>query len=84
MDHKTKQELNALSKEVFGTASKWKKLIDNGFVHVEQGQREVVVPDLETRSFKKKTYATSTPVLVRYTVETVRAMMENVLKDRTE
>ncbi len=31
IDKKTRLELNALSKECFGTASKWQKLVDKGY-----------------------------------------------------
>lgn len=34
VDRQTRDELNALSKEVFGASSRWQKLIDKGYAEV--------------------------------------------------
>lgn len=39
-----REELKALSKEVFGNESKWKKLLERGYYHEETEEKEETVP----------------------------------------
>lgn len=44
MDYKTKQELNALSKEVFGVSSRWEKLVTKGYTELVTEEVEETIP----------------------------------------
>lgn len=44
MDHKTKEELKALSKEVFGASSRWEKLVKKGYSEVLTEEVTEMVP----------------------------------------
>jgi len=44
VDYKTRQELNALSKEVFGSSSKWQKLVTKGYSELITEEVEEYVP----------------------------------------
>lgn len=89
IDRKTKEELNALSKSVFGTTSKWRKMMELGVSEiVQEDTKKLVVKD------GKEEYETiKTPVmhkdqlvvnrLKRYTIDEVREFMLMV-KDRQE
>lgn len=41
---KDREELNALSKDVFGTSSRWQKLVDKGYLELLQEEKEEEVP----------------------------------------
>ena len=86
----TINELNALSKTVFGSSSKWRKM-------VEKGVRELVQEDskrLTIKDGKEATETVKTTVLYkdhiplntlnRYTVESVRKFMLTVLDRRAQ
>ena len=80
MDRNTREELNALSKEVFGTSSKWKKLIEVGHSDVMERDREVMIPT--KKGLEKKVFKDKKSVTKRYTLEEVRKIMAEVLEER--
>lgn len=84
MNRKTKQELNALSKEVFGTASKWQKLIEKGFIWPHEKVEEKVIPNTKTGVLEKKQFKHTEYVHIRHTEDTVRELMNNVKKQNDE
>lgn len=88
-------ELNALSKEVFGTTSKWKKMIEKGVPELMQEDTK----KLTIKDGKQETETVKTPVLYtgpsgeaelhqhalkRYTVDEVREFMLMVLDRRQQ
>ncbi len=75
-----REELNALSKECFGTTSRWQKIVNNGVAEPMERKREVMVPSCG--GFAKKTFTDRKSVVRRYSVEEVKALMEDILKDR--
>lgn len=81
MDRKTREEMNALSLEVFGTSSKWQKLMTNGVDEPFERDREVMIPTANG-GLKKKTFTDRKYVKRRYTLEEVRTLMEGVVKQR--
>ncbi len=81
MDRKTREELNEMSKKVFGTASKWQKLVNDGVKDTYERDREVMVP-AANGSLLKKTFTDRKYVLKRYSVEEVRKLMQDVLDER--
>lgn len=78
MDHKTAQEFKKLSKEAFGTTSRWQKLVNKGVQEPMQREREVVVPDrrggVTTKIFVEKKL-----VIKRYSLEEVKKLMEDII-----
>lgn len=81
MDSKTKQELNELSKQVFGKSSRWQKWVNKGIPEPFQKDRQVLIPN-RNGTFTTKTFTDTKYVLKHYTVEEVRKFMEDVLSDR--
>ena len=81
MDYKTRQELNQLSKQVFGTSSKWQKLVNDGFPEAYGRDREVMIPRANGE-FVKKIFTEKKSIIKRYTVDEVRKLMEDVLESR--
>lgn len=47
LSHKDREEMNALSKEVFGSTSRWQKLINKGRNEVVTREVEEVVPGVD-------------------------------------
>lgn len=82
MTRETRQRMNNLSKLVFGTSSKWQKLV-NGIVEPMEREREVTVPD-GRGGVKTKVFTDKKSVLKRYTVNEVAALMLDLLKSRME
>lgn len=80
MDRKTREELNALSKEVFGSSSRWKKIVENGVAEPMQKDREVMVP--QAGRIVKRTFTDNKSVLRRYSIEEVTKLMKDILEDR--
>lgn len=80
-----REELNTLSKDVFGTSSRWQKLIKDGHSEVVMEEVEEYVPNAEdenkegtTRKVKipiKRTDGALQLVNKRYTLESVKEMM---------
>lgn len=81
MDHKTKQELNQMSLEVFGTSSKWQKLVNDGVKDPMERDREVMVPRANGELIKK-TFTDRKYVIRRFTVDEVRTLMQGILDGR--
>jgi len=84
VDRKTRLELNALSKDVFGVSSKWQKLVEKGYAElITKEVTETVPPEKEGDEPTTKT--SQVPVLTesggkqsiwkRHTVESVREFM---------
>jgi hypothetical protein len=44
INRKQRKELDALSKEVFGTSSRWQKVVDKGYVELLTEEKEVEYP----------------------------------------
>lgn len=83
MNRKTREELNALSKKVFGSSSKWQKIVNQGVAQPYERDRKVMIPkangQLEEKVFTERKF-----VVEHMTVEQVRAKMEQVLVDRAK
>lgn len=79
MTYKERQELNQLSKEVFGTSSKWQKLVNNGFAEDASTSKDVMIPKANGKVVKK-TFVDRKSVTKRYTVEEIRKIMTDVLE----
>lgn len=81
MTHEMRDNLNKLSKIIFGSSSKWQKIVDNGIAEPMERDREVTVPDgrggLKTKVFTDRKYVTK-----HYSVEEVMVMMMEALKSR--
>ncbi len=82
MKYEIRQELNRLSKECFGTASKWQKLVYNGESEAFQREREVMIPKKDGRGFDKKVYTDTKYVVKHYSVEEVKKVMLDILESR--
>lgn len=80
MDRKTREELNDLSKRVWGSSSRWKKLVEKGFIEFFERDREVMVPG--ATGVKKKVFTDRKGVPRRYTIEEVRKVMLDLLEAR--
>lgn len=84
VDRKTRLELNALSKDVFGVSSKWQKLVEKGYLEEVTEEVTETVP-AEKEGDAPTTKTVRVPVLTasggkqsllkRYTVETVREFL---------
>lgn len=81
MDRKTREELNTLSKEVFGTSSRWQKLVNGGVSEPYEREREVMVPRANG-TVVKKTFTDKKSVVRRMTVEEVTKLMKDLLEVR--
>lgn len=84
IDCKTREELNALSKELFGTSSKWQKLLNSGYSEVVTEEVTEYVPGEKdgdegiTRTVRvpvKRADGAPQSVVKRHTVESVKAYM---------
>lgn len=93
VDYQTRQKLNALSKEVFGSSSRWQKLVNTGHLELlTQEVNETVPSDVEggepTVQKVNKPILTKTgaqqKVNKRYTVESVVELMLDIKKKREE
>lgn len=81
MDRKTREELNKMSKEVFGSSSRWQKLVNKGIAEPYERQREVMVPKANG-AVMKKTFTDKKSVVRHMTVEEVTNLMKDMLKVR--
>lgn len=80
MTRKTREELNELSKQVFGSTSRWQKIVDKGVAEPHTREREVMVP---TRNgMEKKVFTDKKDVIKHYSVDEVRKLMEDILASR--
>jgi len=80
MDRQTREELNSLSKEAFGSSSRWQKLVNNGFAEPHEREREVMVP--RNGSVIKKVFKDRKSILKRYSVDEIRKVMTEILEAR--
>lgn len=80
MNRKIREEMNELSLKVFGTTSKWKKILENGTIDVLERDREVMVPT--RKGITMKVFKDRKTVTKYYTFDEVRKIMEDVLTDR--
>ncbi|CAM6005510.1 unnamed protein product [Sphagnum balticum] len=78
MDRKTREELNDLSKRVFGSTSRWQKLVNNGVTEPLERDREVMLP-VENGRIVRKVFTDRKHVNRRYSVGEVRKLMEDIL-----
>lgn len=93
IDRETKEQLNALSKEVFGTASRWVKLVEKGYQKLVTEDVEETVPADENGE-GGGVNVVQKPVLVangaqqyvteRHTVASVQALMQKLKKQRDD
>jgi CRISPR/Cas system CMR subunit Cmr4 (Cas7 group RAMP superfamily) len=84
MDRKVKEELNALSAEVFGSSSRWAKLVDKGYTEIVTEEKEETTPiDSEGKGGEvvkvrvpvKTASGAVQYVTKRHTIESVRELM---------
>lgn len=84
MDYQTKQEMNALSKEVFGSSSRWQKLVNKGFAELVTEEVEETIPADENgenggvevvRKPVLRSDGAKQSVMTRHTVESVKELM---------
>ncbi len=80
MTYLERTELNRLSKEVFGTSSRWKKITENGVAEPHERDREVILP--KGNSFVKKVFTDKKDIVRRYSVQEVKKLMEDILESR--
>jgi hypothetical protein len=81
MDRKTREELNRLSKEVFGTSSRWKKIVDKGTVEPLERDRKVIVPKANGQ-LVEKVFTDKKGVTKYMTVEEVLKLMLEIQDSR--
>lgn len=81
MTRQEREELNQMSKRVFGTTSRWKKIIDHGVAEDFERDREVMLPRANGHVVKK-VYTDKKSVIRHYTVAEVRKLMEDILTKR--
>lgn len=74
MTYEERKELNDLSKEVFGTSSRWRKLLDRG------DHRDAVYEERKNLKHKPKSVTT----LKQFTHETVKAYMLELREQTTK
>lgn len=80
MTRQEREELNALSKEVFGSSSRWYKMVTNGIVEPYEQKREVMVPTI--RGFEKKTFVDHKGVTKHFSVEEIKKLMQDLIQAR--
>jgi hypothetical protein len=81
MTREVRENLNRLSKEVFGTSSRWAKIVNNGVAEPMEREREVTVPDGKG-GVKVKTFKDKKSVVKHYTPDEVCSMMLEILVSR--
>jgi len=82
INRETREKLNALSKQVFGSSSRWQKLMNRGTYEQYTRDREVMVPRANG-SVGKKVFTDKKYVAKLYTVEEVEKLMTDILNSRT-
>lgn len=97
LTRKQLNELKALSKEVFGNESKYKKLLERGYYHEETEEKEETIPE-ETKAdgtiVPAITRKVQVPILnenrqrvrtvVYHTYESILELMQNFKKQKDE
>jgi hypothetical protein len=93
IDRKTREELNALSKEVFRASSRWQKFVDNGVSELLTEEVTELVPgekegdEPTERKVKipvKRADGAHQYFVKRYTVDEVRTLMLDLKKKQDE
>lgn len=97
VDYKTRQELNTLSKELFGSSSRWQKLVNKGFAQLVTEEVNEIKPAAseddkstdEERTVKvkvptKRADGALQSTTVRHTVESVMELMLKLKVQRDE
>lgn len=82
MEHKTVQELNALSLKAFGSSSRWHKLVNKGVPQLYERDREVMIVVEGTGKLGKNLYTDQKVMIKRYTVEEVRTLMVKTIENK--
>ena len=80
MNRELKSEMNKLSLEVFGSSSRWQKIVNNGISEPYERDREVIIP--KNGKITKQIVTDTKNIMVRYTADEVKKMMEDVLEQR--
>jgi hypothetical protein len=80
MDRKTREELNKLSLECFGSSSRWQKVMDKGVAEPFERDREVMVPT--SKGVEKKVFTDKKSVVKHYSLEEVKKLMHDILESR--
>lgn len=80
MNHELKSEMNKLSLEVFGSSSRWQKIVNNGISEPHERDREIMVP--VNGKITKQIVTDTKNMVVRYTIDEVKKMMEDILEQR--
>jgi hypothetical protein len=81
LTYQERQELNELSKKVFGTTSRWQKIVNDGVAEPMEREREVLVPKANGQ-LVKKIFTDKKAVIKHYSVEEVKKLMEDILTAR--
>jgi hypothetical protein len=84
MTRQDREYLNKLSKECFGTSSRWAKILDNGSIEHYEYNHEIVVPHPDGVGFHTKVVKVPKTVLKRYTQNEVIALMIGIIEKRKE
>lgn len=80
MERKVREELNELSKKVFGASSRWQKIVDKGVLEPMERTREAMI--MVNGVPEKKTFTDRKSVKKHYTVDEVRNLMLSELVQR--
>ena len=92
MNRQTREELNALSQEVFGASSRWQKLLNKGYSKLVTVEVLETVPS-EKEGEEPQTVKVTRPVLLngvpqstqeRHTEESIREAMLDLKQKRDE
>lgn len=81
LTYQERQELNTLSEKAFGTASRWKKLLENGYYETWARDRQAMVtgPDgkMDKRTFTERKQVAKYP-----TLEEIRKFMADEIEKK--
>src|SRR5665213_1549886 len=84
MKRQLREEMNELSKQVFGTSSRWKKIVDYGSVDSYEEDNIKVVPNKLTGQLEQLNFKKRVNFVRHYTLEQVKELMESILVKRSE
>jgi hypothetical protein len=91
IEKETREELNKLSKEVFGVSSKWQGLLEHGVKELVTETKTETIPGEngkpdETREIRVPIKKNGVPqyAIKRYNLDEVRELMLNAKKSRDE
>lgn len=80
MKRELREELNRLAKEVFGTSSRWQKIVNNGVAEPHTRERQAMVPVGGT--LQLKTFVDKKDIVRHYSVDEVLKLMKDLLDTR--